>query len=135
MTKEEIDKIPQNKTVTHARITADYREEKEDLYCIRIALGGNLINYSGPTTSTTADIITLKLLWNSVISTPDSKYICLDVKNYYLQAPLKDCEYIKMNAKLIPEEFIKEYKLTNKIVNGYIYMKIIRVMYDLPQSG
>ena len=62
MTPEMVKRIPPNKTVTYARITADYREEKADPYRIRITVGGNLIKYLGPTTSTTADIITSKLL-------------------------------------------------------------------------
>ena len=128
MSKEEIAKIPKHKTVTYARITADYRKEKKDPYRIRITVGGNLIKYPGPTTSTTADITTSKLLWNSVISTPESQFIALDVKNYYLQTPLKDPEYMK-------KEFMQEYNLKEKVVNDHIYMKIIQGMYGLPQAG
>ena len=62
MNKEDIKKIPRHKTVTYARITADYREEKKDPYRIRITAGGNLIKNVGPTTSTTADMITSKLM-------------------------------------------------------------------------
>ena len=90
MSREDVKKIPHNKTVTYARITADYREEKKDPYRIRITAGGNLIKNVGPTTSTTADIITSKIMWNSVISTPEARYITADVRNYYLQTPLKE---------------------------------------------
>ena len=62
MNKEDVNKIPKNKTVTYAWITADYGEEKKDPYRIRITVGGNLIKYPGPTTSTTADIITSKVM-------------------------------------------------------------------------
>lgn len=97
MSKEEVAKIPKHKIITYARITVDYRKEKKDPYRIRITVGGNLIKYPRLTTSTTADITTLKLLWNSVISTPESKFIALDVKNYYLQTPLKDPEYMRIH--------------------------------------
>ena len=89
MTPDEVQHIPKTKTITYARITADYREEKADPYRIRITVGGNLITYPGPTTSTTADMTTSKLLWNSVILTPDSHFISIDVKNYYLQTNFK----------------------------------------------
>merc|ERR1711923_249081 len=38
-------------------------------------------------------------------------------------------------AALVPDSFIKKYNLTDKIKNDYIYMRIIRGIYGLPQSG
>lgn len=40
-----------------------------------------------------------------------------------------------IKADLVPEEFKTEYKLHDKIHNGYIYMEIQKGMYGLPQSG
>jgi len=34
------------------------------------------------------DLTTLKLLWNSVLSTDGAKYMCLDIKKFYLTAAL-----------------------------------------------
>ena len=127
-----INNILKHKTITYARITADYREQKKDPYRIRITVGGNLIKYDGPTTSTTAELATSKLMWNSVISTPNSRYICIDIKNFYLKTPMKDPEYMKIKATLVPKQFIDEYKLQDHIHNEYIYLKIIRGMYGLP---
>ena len=42
---------------------------------------------------------------------------------------------MKISVSLIPDEFIKEYKLQEKIVNGHICMKIMRGMHGLPQAG
>ena len=36
---------------------------------------------------------------------------------------------------MIDSKFIDEYKLQDHIHNGYIYLKIIRGMYGLPQAG
>ena len=58
MTREEIKKILKEQKVTYVRITANYCQEKSDLYQIRITFGGNLIKFLGPTTSTTVYIIT-----------------------------------------------------------------------------
>jgi len=63
-----------------------------DPHRIRIMAGGNLINYPGELTSRTADPTTSKLMWNSVLSTKGVKYMCLDIKNFYLTAPLDHFE-------------------------------------------
>jgi hypothetical protein len=50
--------------------------------------------------------------------------------------PLKQPEYAKIKLSDIPEEVIKEYKLHEKATpDGWIYIKVIRGMYGLPQAG
>ena len=88
MDPKDIPNIPADRTVTYANVTVDFRPQKEDLHRIRITAGGNLINYPGKLTTQTADIITPKLHWNSVLSTQKAKYMCLDLKKIYLSAPL-----------------------------------------------
>ena len=63
-----------------------------DPHRIRIMAGGNLINYPGELTTRTANLTTSKLMWNSVLSTEGVKYMCLDIKNFYLTAPLDHFE-------------------------------------------
>ena len=70
MSKDEIKRIPKDRTVTYARIVVDYRPQKEDPNRVRITVGGNLIDYPGELTTRTADLTTAKLLWNSTLSTP-----------------------------------------------------------------
>jgi hypothetical protein len=85
MSHDEIKNIPTDRTVTYARIVVDYRPQKTDPNRVRITVGGNLISYPGEVTTRTADMITSKILWNSVLSTPGAKYCCADVKNFYLE--------------------------------------------------
>jgi hypothetical protein len=73
---------------TYARIVVDYRPQKEDPNRIRISVGGNIITYMGKTSTRTADLTTSKLLWNSILSTKGARYMCLDLKNFYLTAAL-----------------------------------------------
>jgi hypothetical protein len=86
-TEIEIAKVAGHKW-TYARIVVDHRPQKEDPNRIRIAVGGNLITYKGSTSTRTADLTTSKLLWNSVLSTEGTQYMCLDIKNFYLTAAL-----------------------------------------------
>ena len=48
---------------------------------------------------------------------------------------MRSPEFMRIPIKLIPDEFIQEYKLKEKEVKGYIYMKIIKGVYSLPQAG
>ena len=74
-------------------------------------------------------------MWNSTISTKGARYAASDVKIFYLATPLDDPEYMRIQAALVPQEFIDKYELQDKIKDGYIYMRIIRGIYGLPQSG
>ena len=78
----DICKIPHDRTVTYARIVIDHRPQKEDPNCVRITVGGNLIGYPFELTTRTADMVSSKILWNSVISTDDARFAGADIKKY-----------------------------------------------------
>ncbi len=88
MTHVEIPNIPKDRTVTFACVVVDYCPQKVDPHCIQITDGSNLINYPGNLSTQTADFTTSKLMWNSVLSTKGTKYMCLAIKNFYLTASL-----------------------------------------------
>ena len=94
--------IPTDRTITYARIVVDYRPQKEDPNRVRITVGGNLIDYPGELTTNTADLITSKILWNSVLSTPDARYMTVDITNFYLNTLLDRYEYMQIPLTLIP---------------------------------
>ena len=137
MTHEEIKNIPsdRNRTVTYARIVVDYRAHKDDPYRVRITIGGNLIECSGELTTRTADLTTTQVTWNSIISTRNARYMCADVKNFYLCTPLERYEYTRMPINLIPQEFIDLYDLGSKVKNEYVCIEIQKGMYGLPRTG
>ena len=110
-------KIPQDRTVTYARIVIDHRPQKEDPNRVRITVGGNLIDYPSELTTHTADMVSSKILWNSVISTKDACFAGTDIKNMYLETPLDQYEFMKMPITLFPADI--NYKLKSKALNGY----------------
>ncbi len=69
MTHDEVQTITKNQTVTYARVVVDFCPQKADPRRIRITASGNLINYPGELSTWTADLTTLKLMWNSILST------------------------------------------------------------------
>ena len=44
-------------------------------------------------------------------------------------------KYIMIHIPMIPQEFAEKYNLTEKSHNGYIYARVTKGMYGLPQSG
>ena len=65
-------------------------------------MGGNLVNYPGDCGTTTADLLTVKLLLNSVISTPQAKFMTIDIKDFYLMTPMERKEYFRIKMELFP---------------------------------
>jgi hypothetical protein len=120
---------------TYSRVVVDYRPQKEDPNRIRIAVGGNLITYRGNTSTRTADLTTSKLLWNSVLSTEGARYMCLDIKNFYLTAALDYYEYMKIPLALFPEWIKKQYNLDTHARDGFVFLEIQRAVWGLPQAG
>ena len=98
-------------------------------------MGGNLINFPGDVTTSTADLITNKLIFNSALSTKNTKLMCADIANFYLNNPMYRYEYMKLPLEIIPEEIIQNYKLRNLAHNFFVYMEIQKGMYGLPQAG
>jgi hypothetical protein len=135
MTYDEIQALPKNQTVTYASVVVDFFPQKADPHRIRITAGGNLINYPGELSTRTADLTTSKFIWNSILSTAGAKYMCLDIKNFYLTAPLDRFEYMKMLIDLFPEWIVKQYELMKHVLNGFIYLKMRRTVWGLPQAG
>ena len=61
--------------------------------------------------------------------------MCADVKNFYLNTPLEEPEYMKIKVDLIPTEFLSKYNLQHKVYKGFIWIRIVKTMYGLPQAG
>ena len=132
------DQVPEDewKNVTYARVCANYRPEKEDPFRIRITLGGDKINYTGDCGTPTTDMITTKLLFNSVISTPGAKFATIDVKDFYLNTPMPDPAYMRLKLSDIPDDVVELYKLQDKVDSkGFVYCKIDKGMYGHPAAG
>ena len=121
----------------YTRTVCTYRPEKEEKERTRTTTGRNLItDYPGDVSTETAGLETIKIDWNSVVSTPGAKWIGMDISNMYLNTPLKRFEYMRIHIKNIPQAIIDEYNLLDPVAHdGYVYIEIRRAMYSLRQSG
>jgi hypothetical protein len=86
-------------------------------------MGGDCIVYTGNVSTKTADITTVKLMFNSVISTPNARFMVGDIKDFYLGTDMEEYEYACIPLSLIPQLIIDLYGLKHKIVDGYVHAK------------
>ena len=70
-----------------------------------------------------------------MISKTGARYMTLEIKDFYLNTPMKRSEYMYLRLRDLPKYFIKQYKLTAKTTkDGYVYIKICKYMYRVPQA-
>ena len=127
--------VPKHEKVTYGRIVCSIRPQKTETHRVRLAAGGNLINYPGVTSAPTASMKTIKMHWNSVISTPSSRYCTIDIKDFYLNSKLKEYECMRLPAQLIPQEIMDQYNLHDLICDGFMRIEAQGGMCGLPQAG
>ena len=130
-----VSEIPKDRRATYLRIVAAYRPEKEKPHRVRFTVGGNLIDYPGKTSTRAADIIVVKIMINSTLSTPHASFMTIDIKDFYLNTPMKRPEYMRIPVHIVPKEIVERYKLKGLEHNGYYYVEINKGMYGLPQAG
>ena len=84
--------------------------------------GGDRVHYPGDAGTPTANLLTIKLLHNSIISTPNAKFMTMDIKDFYLNTPMARFEYMRLRLSDMPKNVIAHCKL-NEIATpeGYIY--------------
>jgi hypothetical protein len=98
-------------------------------------VGGDILDYSGGVTTSTADITIFKILISSILSTKEAAMMMMNIKNYYIGTPLPRFEYMKMLLSPFPEEIIQKYNLNALAVGGRVYIVIQKGMYGLRQAG
>ena len=70
-------------------------------------MGGSLIIYPSDCGTPTVDLLTVNILSNSVISTPNAKFITINIKDFYLNTPMKRFKYMKLKLNDLPKDLIK----------------------------
>ena len=67
--------FPAGRTVTYGIIVVEVGTQKAETHFTQLTVGGNVMTFPGDVTTPTSDIITAKLLFNSVISTKNAKFM------------------------------------------------------------
>jgi len=124
------------KDITYIKLVVADRPFKEETKRVRATVGGDRINYPDEVSSKTAELTTSKLLCNSVISTPDARFLTLDIKDFFLTTSKMDrAEFAKVPLTTFPQCIIDQYNLVSLARNGFVYIQIDGGMYGLPQAS
>jgi hypothetical protein len=101
-------------------------------------VGTSKLPYKDDAGSPAATLLETKLIINSTISDAQkgARFMCADLKDHFLAAPMKDPEYMRIKYKYFSATIRKKYNL-HAIVNedGYVYIKIKKGMYGLKQAA
>jgi hypothetical protein len=131
----ELTNIPKDINIAYGKIVCDYKPHRKKKERVRLAVGGNRLDYSGDIATSTSDITTFKILINGTLSTKDAAMIMMDIKNYYVGTTLPSYEYIRMLLSRFPKEIVEKYNLKALAVDGWVYIEIRKGMYGFKQAG
>jgi hypothetical protein len=98
----ELTHISKDIKITYGKILCDYKPHKKEKESVRLAVGGDILDYSGDVATSTADITTFKISINSTLSKKDAAMMMMDIKKYYLGTPLPRYEYMIMLLSRFP---------------------------------
>ena len=122
--------------VTYWRVVVDYRPEKSDPYLTTITVGGYRVNHPGDCGTPTMELTTVKILLNIVVSTPNAKFMTIDIKYFYLNTPMEMNKYMRLKISNPPESVVQKNNLEEKVTKyGYVNVEIMWGVYGLPQAG
>ena len=122
------------KEVTYVQIVVSYRPQKTEKNKSRLVVGGDRLMCLFDVITPTCDLPTIKILWNYVLSTPGDMFFTLYLENFYIGTPMALAQYMRLPIKIIPQEIIDIYNLNDIVEDGWVYVKIVKGMYGLPEA-
>ena len=113
------------KDVTSGRIVCNATPQKEEVFCTRLTVDGSRINIGMDCGAPTASLLTVKLLLSSFISTENVRFISIDIKDFYLNTPMKRPEFLRLKIKNFPKDVTQNYNLFDKVdAKGNLYINV-----------
>ena len=73
-------------------------------------------------TAHTASLIEFNVLLNSVVSTPDSRFMSLDISDFYLGTPLPELAYMMIHRRCLSAVIIERYHLEEFFHHHHVYV-------------
>ena len=101
---------------------------------IRGTYGGNISDFSGNCSSYTADLQTVKLHYNAIVS-EGARMLTLDLTDFYLGSILPHPEYMWLTRDQIPPDIQDRYMDTICWRGDRALVRIDNGIYGLPQAG
>ena len=84
----------------------------------------------------TESLLTIKILLNSILSTPVANILGFDLKYFYLYTTTNQPEFLRIKLINFLEDIIGHYKPQEKVDDkGFVYVKFVCGVYVLPHAG
>jgi hypothetical protein len=100
------------KDVTYSLITCLIRPEKTvEPNRTRLVAGGDRVHHPFNAGTPTANLLTIKLLINRLISTPGARFFMMDINYILLYTPMTKYEYMQLKLSDMPDDVIAHYHL------------------------
>ena len=102
-----------------------------------LTVGGNKLDYEENSSSPAVSLLDTKILLNSVISDTNkgTRYWTVDMKNFYLNNPMKTYRYIKIPIHFFMDEILQECNINKIVHKGYVYVDIRKCIYGLKEAS
>ena len=101
------DKIPKDRKITYANFICNILPQKSETHRVRLTAGGNKLDYPGDPSSPSVSLLNVKIHINSTISRAkdNAKYMCINIKNFYLGTPMKYFQYMRIHNNSFPKRY------------------------------
>ena len=67
-------------------------------------------------------MLTVKILLNSIVLTPNEKLMSIDITDFYLNTPMPLYEYMRLKLSYLLDNVIRQYNLKGKLAKDeYVY--------------
>ena len=119
------------------RTLCDDRPLKEENSCTQLTTGGDVLEYAETSSSPASSLLETKIIIKSVISDAHkgSRFMTAYSKDYFLQSKLLESEYLLIHGTYFLKDIREKYAIDSLVApDGYVYCKIVKVMYDLKQA-
>jgi hypothetical protein len=128
--------IPADKTATYVNPVCSEKVKDDGALKLRTraTIGGDRINYPYTTTAITAELESIKILINGMIS-DNAAFSTVDLEDFYLGTNLPHPEYIRIPARFIPKAVLAFYLLEPFLHQDALYCVVLKTHYGLPQAG
>ena len=124
------------KIIPYGKIVYNVCQQKAETNHTQLTSGENNTVTSIDCGAPVANLLTVTLLLDGVISTVGAAFLGLDLKDFYLKIPMDRPELLRMDLKSFPDNMIKKYNFMDKVdAKGFVILQVERGMYYRLYTG
>jgi hypothetical protein len=98
---------PKGRKATYLNVISAFRPEKKNPHRVGWTCSGDQVDYPGLVSTQMADLTTVKILINSVLSAPKAKMVVTNLKDFCLGAPMERYEHMRIPVRVLPPKIME----------------------------